>query len=258
MSGFDPEPAARAFLEARRTRRWLDALPEGGRPSTDAEAYAIQDRVAAELGPVGGWKVGAATPDAAPFRGPIQSDTIFPDGARLSANGLHVIGVEAEIAYRFVRDLPPRARPYERDEVLAAIGSLHPVIEILDTRFVGIGSQDALSHRADHQNSGALIVGPAVTGWLHIESLRLPVRLTLNGAVRHEGVGGNSAGDNIRLLVWMANAGTREAGGIRAGQVITTGSCSGTDWVEPGIDARAEFEGVGAVAASILRTEPVE
>ena len=84
------------------------------------------------------------------------------------------------------------------------------------------------------------------------------MRLSLNGQIRHEGIGGNSAGDNIRLLVWMANDGTRAAGGIRAGQIVTTGSCSGTDWVEPGTEARAQFEGVGAVEASILRTEPIE
>ncbi len=258
MSGFDPGPAAQAFLDARRTRRWLDALPEGGRPATDEEAYAIQDRVAAALGPVGGWKVGAATPEAGPFRGPIQADTIFADGARLPGDMLHVIGVEAEIAYRFARDLPPRDRPYEREEVLDAVGSLHPVIEILDTRFTRIGSQDALSHRADHQNSGALVVGPAVADWRGLQSLRLPVRLRLNGEIRHEGVGGNSAGDSIRLLVWMANDGTRAAGGIRAGQIVTTGSCSGTDWVKPGTEARAEFEGVGAVETSVVRAEPVE
>ncbi|MBV9655194.1 MAG: fumarylacetoacetate hydrolase family protein [Acetobacteraceae bacterium] len=258
MSGFDPDVAAQAFLDARRTRRWLRALPEAARPRTDADAFAIQDRVAAALGPVGGWKVGAATRESEPFRGPIQGDTIFDDGARLPAGLLHVIGVEGELAYRFERDLPPWERPYATEEVLEAIGSLHPVIEILDTRFETIGSQDALSHRADHQNSGALVVGPALRDWRRIESLRVPIRFLLNGTVRHQGIGGNSAGDNIRLLVWMANVGTRGVGGIRSGQIVTTGSCSGTDWVEPGTEIRAEFEGVGAVGASILRTERME
>ena len=126
----DIAAAAEALLEARRTRRWLAALPEGARPGTDAEAYAIQDRVVQALGEVGGWKVGAATPDSEPFRGPIQATTIFADTERVPANLLHVIGVEAELAYRFNRDLPPRDTPYTRDEVLDAIGTLHPVIEI--------------------------------------------------------------------------------------------------------------------------------
>ena len=195
--------------------------------------------------------MGAATPDSEPFRGPIQEDTIFLETARVPAELLHVIGVEAEIAYRFAQDLPPREAPYTREEVLAAVGTMHPVIEILDTRFVALGSADPLSHRADHQNSGALAVGPGIEDWRGIDTLRQKVRLTLDGALRHEGVGGNSAGDNVRLLVWMANHGARSLGGLRAGQIVTTGSCSGTDFVEPGTRVRAEFSGIGGVDTAI-------
>jgi 2-keto-4-pentenoate hydratase len=248
---FDGEAAAQALLEARRTRRWLTALPEGARPATDADAYAIQDRVALALGEVGGWKVGAATPDSTPFRGPIQATGIFVNPTRVPAAMLHVIGVEAELAYRFGRDLPVRDRPYTREEVVAAIDALHPVIEILDTRFTALGSVDPLSHRADHQNSGALAIGPALTDWQAIDPLRQAVRLTINGALRQEGIGGNSAGDTIRMLVWLANEGARSQGGLRAGQIVTTGSCSETDFVEPGTRVEAAFPGIGAIATEI-------
>ena len=197
------------------------------------------------------WKVGAATPESEPFRGPIQASTVFENAPRVPADFLHVIGVEAEIAYRFARDLPPRDAPYSREEVLAAVGAMHPVIEILDTRFVALGSVDPLSHRADHQNSGALAVGPALSDWRRIDPLQQAVRLLLNGALRHEGVGGNSAGDNIRLLVWMANQGARSQGGLKAGQIVTTGSCSGTDFVERGTRVRAEFPGLGSLEIEI-------
>jgi 2-keto-4-pentenoate hydratase len=247
----DIATATDALLEARQTRRWLSALPEGARPGTDAEAYAIQDRVAQALGEVGGWKVGAATPGSGPFRGPIQTSTIFVNTGRVPADRLHVIGVEAELAYMFIRDLPPREEPYTRDEVLDAIGTLHPVIEILDTRFTALGVTDPLSHRADHQNSGALAVGPGLETWRAIESVAQPVRLLLDGAARHTGVGGNSAGDNVRLLVWMANQGARSQGGLRAGQIVTTGSCSGTHFVQPGTRVRAEFSGIGDIDIEI-------
>ena len=246
----DIAAAAAALLEARRTRRWLRALPEGAWPESDADAYAIQDRVAEALGaagdPVGGWKVGAATPEAEPFRGPIQATTIFEAG-RVPAEILHLIGVEAELGYRFVRDLPPRDDPYTHGEVLDAIATVHAVIEIIDTRFTALGVTDPLSHRADHQNSGALAVGPGLRDWRGIDPLAQPVRLMLNGVVRHEGIGGNSAGDNIRLLIWMANHGARSQGGLRAGQIVTTGSCSGTTFVQPGTRARAEFPGIGEI-----------
>ena len=242
--------AAEVLLEARRTRHWLTALPQGAQPTTDDEAYAIQDRVAQALGEVGGWKVGAATPDSEPFRGPIQAAMIF-DTESIPANLLHLIGVEAELAYRFAHDLPPRDTPYTRDEVLDAIETLHPVIEILDTRSTALGVTDPLSHRADHQNSGALVVGPGLSDWRRVDPLQQPVRLVLDGVARHEGVGGNSAGDNIRLLIWMANHGARSQGGLRVGQIVTTGSCSGTDFVQPGTHVRAEFPGIGGIAVQI-------
>src|SRR4051812_457483 len=146
--------AAEMLLEARATRRWLDALPDGAQPASETEAYAIQDMVARRLGPIVGWKVGSATLYSEPFRAPIHEATLRIEDPRLPADLFHVIGVEAEIVYRFARDLPPRATPYARDEVLAAVGSMHPAVEIVDTRFSAFGSVDALSQRADQQNHG--------------------------------------------------------------------------------------------------------
>jgi 2-keto-4-pentenoate hydratase len=241
--------AAAALLEARRTRCWLSCLPEGARPADDADAYAVQDLVAEQLGPVAGWKVGAATPTSEPFRAPLHAATLRMGGERhgLPAGMFHVIGLEAEIVYRLARDLPPRGSPYRRSEVLDAVDSVHPAIEIVDTRFAAFGSADAFSQRADQQNHGALAVGLAQRAWSGIDPRRQPVRLTIDGAVRAEAVGGNSAGDPVRLLAWLADHGARGLGGLRAGEVITTGSCTGTIFVEPGARACAAFPGLGTV-----------
>src|SRR5690349_9823315 len=59
MTATDCVRAAELLLQARATRQWLEALPNGTRPVTEAEAYAIQDTVARHLGPVVGWKVGS-------------------------------------------------------------------------------------------------------------------------------------------------------------------------------------------------------
>src|SRR5215211_5076304 len=175
---------------------------------TEAEAYAIQDMVAHRLGPVVGWKVGSATLHSEPFRAPIHSATLRIENPRLPAEMFHVIGVEAEIVYCFARDLPPRMTPYTQDEVLAAVDSIHPAVEIVDTRFAAFGSVDPLSQRADQQNHGALSVGPALENWPAIDPVTQPVQLTIDGTVRFDGIGENSAVDPVRLLVWMANHGT--------------------------------------------------
>jgi 2-keto-4-pentenoate hydratase len=250
MGAAEHRRAAAALLEARRTRRWLEALPQGTRPANDFDAYAIQDLVARQLGTVLGWKVGSATLQSEPFRAPLHAPTLFENGD-LPAQMFHVIGVEAEIVYRFGRDLPPRETAYTREEVLAAVSTMHPAIEIVDTRFVSISSLDALSQRADQQNHGALAIGAALKEWSDIDPLRQYVRLTINGRVACENIGGNSAIDPVRLLAWMANRGTHSLGGLKAGQAITTGSCTGTIFVEPSTSVRAEFPGIGTIEVYI-------
>jgi 2-keto-4-pentenoate hydratase len=251
MKTTDCARAAEMLLQARATRRWLNALPDGAQPTSETEAYAIQDMVARRLGPIVAWKVGAATLHSEPFRAPIHEATFRIEDPRLPADLFHVIGVEAEIVYRFARDLPPLATPYARDEVLAAVGSMHPAVEIVDTRFSAFGSADALSQRADQQNHGALSVGPALQNWSPVDPVRQSVRLTINGTVRFDGIGENSAVDPVRLLVWMANHGTHTLGGLRAGHVVTTGSCTGTIFVQPGTRIAAAFPGLGAIELEI-------
>lgn len=247
----DIAAAASALLKARRSRTWLTGLPAGARPENMEEVYAIQAAVAAELGPIGGFKVGAPAADAEPSGAPLNAQQLRFDATPFEAAIFNITGIEAEIGYRLGADLPPRETPYTRDEVMAAIATLHPIIEVVDTRFTALGVTDALSHAADQINHGALVVGPAVADWRHIDPPALPVRLTFNGAVAAEHVGGNAAGEPIRLVQWLANTSARRFGGLRAGMVVTTGSCTGLLLVPPGTAVRAEFTGVGVVETAI-------
>src|SRR4051812_22938990 len=100
--------AARLFIDARRTNRLLDALPPPCQPATVDEAHAIQDATVAALGEtVAGWKV-AAPIDGQIVRGVLLRSRVFDSTARVPAAMVPLQGVEAEIAFRFKRDLPPR------------------------------------------------------------------------------------------------------------------------------------------------------
>ena len=249
---FDPTRAAYALIDARKTGHSLEQLPEGSQPTSEAEAYAIQDIVAKTFGSVVAWKVGSATPDSEPFRAPIHQDTLYFDRTSIPENMFHVIGVEAEIVYKFERDLPPDGAPYSREAVLDAVGSMMPGIEIVDTRFKVYAACDPLAHRADQGNHGALILGAPLLTWRSLDPIVLPVRLEINGDVVCETVGGNSAVDPVRLLVWLANEGSHTLGGVRAGQAVTTGSCTGTIFVSPGASMRATFPGLGSLDLTIV------
>ena len=155
--------------------------------------------------------------------------------------------VEAEIAVRIAHDLPPREAPYSRAEVLAAIGSAHPAIEVLQSRYVDVDQVDTLSALADSLSHGGLVVGDPIADWQGIDLGAEQVRLLVNGAEVKAGTA-NPAGDMLRLVAWLANEGAHAAGGLRAGQVVTTGSWTGKDAVPPDGEARIVFAHAGEAA----------
>ncbi|MBP2297715.1 2-keto-4-pentenoate hydratase [Azospirillum picis] len=243
--------AAAALLAARRDKRPLDMLPAAAMPADKADAYAIQTEVARRIGPVTAWKVGASGPGAEPSSAPIHAETLFSGVETLHAAMFRVIGIEAEIVYRLKSDLPARDEPWTREEVLDAVGSLHPAFEICDTRYATYGSLGPLASLADQGNHGALVVGPAAADWRGIDPVTQPLTLDIDGERRIDVVGGNKAGDPIRLLAWLANAGARPFGGLHAGDTVTTGSCTGTIFIAPGSRAVADFPGLGRIALTV-------
>ena len=243
--------AASLLLEARRTRQWVASLPEECRPKDLADAYSVQNLVLAELGEVAAWKVGAGSPEGLPACAAIARATLFETGARLPPELFNLVGVEAEIAYRFSNDLPPREEAYTEGEVAAAIETIHAAIEISDTRFLSWASQDRLSHIADQLNHGTLVIGPGVRNWRELDPIRQRVLLTINGVLSSDMIGGNPAGDPMRLLEWLANDGSRMLGGIRAGHVVTTGSMTGVVFKSLPVDVRADLVGYESVRVMI-------
>lgn len=257
-TAFDPFASAAVITMARqgRTPRPLD-LPAALRPRDATEAYAVQDIVVRERGEIAGWKVGAASPQAQPTRAALTRDSVFVaqtvQAVHLSAAGFAVMGVEAELVYELGADLPARSTPYSAVEVLAAVTSVRAAIEVCDTRFAAWGLQGEWSRLADQACHGALIVGAGVADVAAVQPLAQAVSLSVNGmvAVQHA-TWGNAAGDPLGLLVWLANEGARSLGGLRAGQWVTTGSCTGTVLVAPGAVVVAEFPGLGRAEVHLV------
>jgi 2-keto-4-pentenoate hydratase len=241
--GGDPSPA-QLLLTARRTRRQIDGpLPP---IASEAEAYAIQDTVARETGPIGGWKVGAKDAAAVPTCAPIPAAVLHPSPAELPAQEFHMIGIEAELAFRFGRAFAPGARAVTPDEVLDGVASVHAALEIVDTRLGEWRRRDRLWLLADSQMNAGLVYGASATSWRGLALDQAPVRLTVNDTLRVERRGGNPGGHPVRLLVWLVNHVCRERGGLAQGSLVTTGSCTGMIFVEPGARVEADFVDIGA------------
>jgi len=239
--------AARMLMDARRTNEPIDDLPEDVRPTTLDEAYFIQDRLSLVYGAVGGWKVGAPTPVATPMFAPMPLAGIAASGAELKQTSHRFRGLEAEIAFLMARDLPPRETAYSSDEVVAAIASCHPAIEVLESGLTDPLSATRLSMIADLQMHGGFVYGAAVADWQRIDFSTEHVVLAVDGVVRVDRTGSNTSGNLMRLLPWLANVGAWRTGGLKAGQWITTGSWTGAELADSGTTADVNFSTAGEV-----------
>lgn len=211
----------------------LDALPEGMRPVTRADGYAIQaalERIT--CAPLTGWKI-AATSQAGqrhinvdgPLAGRLLAERVIANGATVSLAGNRMRVAEVEFAFRFGRDLPPRDAPYTVDEVLDAVASLHPAIELPDSRYADFTAVGAPQLIADNACAHLFLPGPAVTAdWRAVDLAAHDVWAVVNGETEHRGVGSNVLGDPRVALTWLVNELAGLGITVRAGELVTTGT----------------------------------
>ena len=251
--------AARLLWNAWQDGRKLERLPDECRPQTIEDGYAVQARLASCSGQaVSGWKI-AATSQAGqahigvdgPLAGRLLAGKLSRSPARLSlgANGMRV--VELEFAFRLARDLPPRGHAYSMDEVMASVASLHPAIEVPDSRFLDFSTAGPAQLIADSACAGLFVWGSEATSdWRTLDLATHPVSLSLNGVRAGEGSGANVLGDPRIALTWLANELTVRADGLKADQVVTTGTCIQPTGVAPGVRVLGDFGPLGSVEAT--------
>jgi 2-keto-4-pentenoate hydratase len=247
---FRVDDAARLLVEARRQGRLVEPFMPG--PPRPEDAYAVQDAVARHLGAVAGWKVGAKGPNETPSAAPLLADLIRPSPATWPSDALHMIGIEAEIAFRIGRDIEPRSEPLDEEEVCRAVESVHAAIEIVDTRLMGWADADRLWVLADNQSNGGFVYDPDGIAWRNQDFSDASVCLSINDRTIMERRGGNPSGDPRWLLRWLLGHCVQHRGGLRAGMLVTTGSYTGMTFIDPGASVEATFHGIGTAKVSFL------
>jgi 2-keto-4-pentenoate hydratase len=230
-------------LCSARNGQPIAELPPSCRPQSDADAYQIQDAVSRRLGEaIGGWKIGASSPTTAAFCAPIYERMIRPSPASYTRTELRLIGIEAEIAFWF-SELPAQTAPYDRADVMTR-ATLHPAIEVVDSRYTDFRSLDRSSILADNFSNGGLVYGPPVPGWESLDLSRTAITVTENSKPFADSSGGITR-DPIAALVDFANF-MKERGGARNG-FVTTGSWTGMVFTKRGAQIVADFGPLGRV-----------
>jgi 2-keto-4-pentenoate hydratase len=205
------------------------------------------------------WKAGADSRDSLPTAAPIAPSLVFENGATLAASAFPVRIVEAEIAYRFGADLPPRDRPYTTDEVMAAVAAMHAAIEVVTPRIVDFAAASPAAKLADHGLNGAFVLGDGVVAWRKIDLRRQKATLSFDGRLQEAVEGSHALGNPAVLLPWFvahlgrlptlnADGTAGPPRGVKAGDVVTTGSWTKMAEARPRQRVEVRFDGIGAAA----------
>jgi 2-keto-4-pentenoate hydratase len=248
--------AAKTLSDHWRAGTKCEALEASIRPRNRAEGYAVQAALAKHsTGKLFGWKI-AATSEAGqkhinvsgPLAGRIFPQTVIADGGTASMKGNEMRVGEAEFAFRFARDLPPRANLYSVPEVLGAVATLHPAIEIPDSRFADFVSAGEAQLIADNACAHLFVLGdPTSADWRGRDLIEERPVVTLRGE-KHIGHGKNVLGDPRLALAWCVNELRALGITLREGEVITTGTCCTPLPIQAGDVFAADFGALGKVS----------
>ena len=253
--------AASLFAQAWLDGTTIDAFPSELAPRDPGEATAMQDAMAARIDEdVVGWKI-AGKPGAPSGR--IFASTRFENGATLPlpryANNI----VECEVGFKLRSALPPRERPYEREEVAAAT-DLAINIELVGSRRAGVVERAAAALAAggpfpdteaerlliiaDNGGNLGLVTGPVIEDWQHRSLLDITVDLRIDGGESRPLLPMKRRTEPLDVLLWLANDLSRRGIGLKAGQIVTPSSVNVPEPLPAGSTAVAVFEDLGEIA----------
>jgi len=248
------ERAADLLWTTRTEQRTIAALPADCRPATVDDGWAIQRSLDSYAGAHVGWKIAATSPGGqahigadGPLIGRLHERFVVPSGAVLSAEHMTMRAAEGEFGFRMTHDLAARDEPFGRDEVLAAIGALHPAIEVPDTRFddfIGVGLPSLV---ADAMCGGFVALGPPAADW---DPGQLPGHRAVmlrDGEEVAAGIGADVLGDPCEAMVWLANELRVRGLGLRDGDLVITGACTPPHPIAAGDAMTADFGALGRV-----------
>ena len=247
-----------ALRNARLSGEKLTSYP-GPAPKDMGEAFAIQSAVRTSIGwKHAGWKIGctsqraqAALKTNGPFPGPVYAERIFASGAHVQTLATNSRTTEPEIAFTLARDLPERDQAWEVTEVLAAVATVHPSIEIVNPRLPK-GFNDVVEwYVADGGLSHALVLGPGVKPLAQGDYAKITNRVSINGQSKYTGVGANALGGPELALTWLANDLIKKGLFLRAGDVVTTGVITEVFDTAIGDFVEATYDPIGTVTVQL-------
>jgi 2-keto-4-pentenoate hydratase len=245
---------AQLLTVLRREGRQQSGLDARLVPEDSESAYQIAHTVTKALGwPIAGWKVGPTKPamqrmlrSNAPTYGPLFERFVGASPAVLSFPTLLNPLVEIEYVAKLGRSLPPRENAYLFDEVSEAVASLHPALEIAETRYRHDKHLPPLAAiLADGAGSGHLVFGPPIRDWRTQDIEARECVLRIDGVEQRKGTAAETIDHPVAPLTWLANELSGCGLGLLKGQLVSTGTLAAWVVPKPGEEYVADFGCLG-------------
>jgi 2-keto-4-pentenoate hydratase len=246
-----------------REQRCSVELPEGLHTSDWESITQVLLDLDARLGWEGvGWKIGAASEEVrraeglpSPSPGRLYRGRVFSSPARLAPElFINYRNVECELAFRLAAPLPARSAPYGEGEVAAVIAHLMPTLEIGDTVFEDwYGSSGYFGACIDNGGGAVLVCGEPIEDWRALDLPNARMQISLNGVAINEGFGRAAMGHPLTSLTWLVNWLRDRGRGLEAGEIVSTGTCTGHCFCAPGDDVSVDFGPIGVLRAHFER-----
>ena len=254
-----PAEIAAALWQARVCGETIE-LDAVDKPADTAAAYTIQTIQTADSGAAQvGWKLGATNEKAldmlkldGAFAGPLLAPFRSGSGTCITLPTAHAPALETEFLVKLASDVPMRDRPYSADEIAVSVDYVAPSFEIVGCRLPGGFANGGLVLIADGAANIAFVEGEqGGEDWRSLDLAAQELVVTINGEVKARGSGSLLMwGDPLAAVGWLATQPLVAERGLRAGDVVMTGTCGGILPIAPGDEARADFGRLGTVEAS--------
>jgi 2-keto-4-pentenoate hydratase len=184
-----------------------------------------------------------------PIAGVVLASRVRSSDAHVARSEFGRLGLEFEIAVRIKSDVPVTGGPCTAAMIAPHIDGVCAAIEIVDDRSADYTNLDMLALVADNSWNAGIVLSEFAQQWPDLEAVR--GRATKDGAAIGEGFGRDILGHPFNSAAWLATHLASRGVGLKAGQVVMTGSVMKTIFPEAAASYRFELEGIGAVDVQV-------
>ena len=184
-----------------------------------------------------------------PDFGHLLSGMVYNEGQPISAGSMIAPKAEAEVAFILARDL--EGPGVTAADVLRATDCVMPCFEIVDSRIKDwkIKIQDTV---ADNASCGVLVLGGVRKSPRQLDLALAGMVLTKNGDIISTSTGAAVQGSPVNAIAWLANTLGRLGIGLKAGEIILSGSQSPLVPVVAGDSLTCNVGGLGGTSVRFI------